>query len=358
MTRGKIMTIRTTFAAIGALAVAGCATTPSVPRWSAGDPPAIVHAVVETVVTTDAAVDADDPALWADSSDPSRAVMFGTDKSDGLYVHNLDGSVRQFLPSGAVNNVDLRTGFPVGDRKDMVLVAATNDQKMGINLYLFDPHTLETRDFGFIPTNMGEPYGSCMGKRGDDFYLIANNKLGDIRIWQVAANGDVPGVALVRSLKLGSQLEGCVVDDVADKLYVGEEDVGIWRFDFDPAGSPDAVSVAKVDRKRITDDVEGLTIMRDGTNNYLIASSQGDDSYAVFRIEPTGETYVGRFAITEHGTIDGVTATDGIDAWSGPIGGYPEGLIAVHDDMDQPTRGQQNFKLVDWRDIKRAMSLP
>ncbi len=352
------MTIRTTTAAMVALAVAGCATTPSVPRWSAGDPPAIVHAVVETVVTTDAAVDADDPALWADSKEPLRAVMFGTDKTGGLYVHNLDGSVRQFLPSGAVNNVDLRTGFPIGDRDDMVLVAATNDERMGINVYLFDPRTLETRDFVFIPTHMGEPYGFCMGKRGDDFYLIANNKLGDIRIWQVAANGNVPGVALVRSLKLGSQLEGCVVDDAADTLYVGEEDVGIWRFDFDPAGSPDALSVAKVDRQRITDDVEGLTIMRDGANNYLIASSQGDDTYAVFRIEPAGEAYVGRFAITDRGNIDGVTSTDGIDAWSGPIGEYPEGLIAVHDDMDQPTRGQQNFKLVDWRDVKRAMKLP
>ena len=353
------MMTKVTLTAIAALALSGCATTQTGPRWAGGEQPAIVHAVVETVVTTDPAVDADDPALWADATDPSRSVMFGTDKSDGLYVHNLDGSVRQFLPSGAVNNVDLRTGFRIGDRDDMVLVAATNDQYMGINVYLFDPRTLETRDFGFIPTNMGEPYGFCMGKRGGDFYLIANNKLGDIRIWQVAANGNVPGVALVRSLKLASQLEGCVVDDATDTLYVGEEDVGIWRFDFDPKGSPDAVSVAKVDRQRITDDVEGLTIMRDGANNYLIASSQGDDTYAVFRIEPAGgETYLGRFAIAERGEIDGVTSTDGIDAWSGPIGTYPEGLIAVHDDIDQPNRGQQNYKLVDWRDIKAAMKLP
>lgn len=349
---------KATLTILAALALCGCATTQAGPRWASGEQPAIVHAVVETVVTNDSEVDADDPALWADATDPSRAVMFGTDKTDGLYVHNLDGSVRQFLPSGAVNNVDLRIGFPAGGRDDMVLVGATNDQHMGINLYLFDPRTLETRDYGFIPTNMGEPYGFCMGKRGRDFYLIANNKLGDIRIWQVAANGDVPGVALVRSLKLGSQLEGCVVDDVADMLYIGEEDVGIWRFDFDPKGSSDAVSVAKIDRQRITDDVEGLTIMRDGPNNYLIASSQGDDTYAVFRIEEAGETYVGRFTITARGDIDGVTSTDGIDAWSGPIGDYPEGLIAVHDDMDEPNRGQQNYKLVDWRDIKRAMQLP
>lgn len=348
---------RTLFAAAAIAALAGCTATGQ--RWSSGEEPALVGAVVETVVTTDPAVDADDPALWADLSDPSRAVMFGTDKTDGLYVHNLDGSVRQFLPSGAVNNVDLRTGFSAEGRDDWVLVAATNDQKMGINLYLFDPRTLQTRDYGFIPTEMGEPYGFCMGRRADGFYLIANNKLGAIRIWRVAAGATGPQTTLVRELKLGSQLEGCVVDDRTDRLYVGEEDVGIWRFDFDPAGGPDATSVARVDRKRITDDVEGLTILRDGAHSYLIASSQGDDTYPVFRIEPAGgETYVGRFAIVERGGIDGVTATDGLDAWSGPIGRFPNGLLAFHDDQDQPNRGQQNFKLVDWREVKRALGLP
>jgi 3-phytase len=276
-----------------------------------------VGAIVETVVETDPQVDADDPALWADATDPTRAVMFGTDKSDGLYVHNLDGSVRQFLPSGALNNVDLRTGFRVDGREDMVLVAATNDQHMGINLYLFDPRTLETRDYGYLQADMGEPYGFCMGKRADGFYLIANNKLGDIRIWRVSGGAAGPVTTSVRSLKLGSQLEGCVVDDAADTLYVGEENVGIWKFAFDPAAGPEPVSVAKVDRQRITDDVEGLTTMRDGSNSYLIASSQGDDTYPVFRIEGERETYVGRFAITarESTTIQTEFATlDDLDS--------------------------------------------
>lgn len=352
------MKIRLMGAALAALAIGGCATVSGGPRWAQGDPPALVGAAVETVVTTDPEVDADDPALWADASDPSRAIMFGTDKSDGLYVHDMDGSVRQFLPSGALVNVDLRTGFPAEGREDFVLVGATNDQHMGINLYLFDPLTLETRDYGFLPTDMGEPYGFCMGRRGGAFYLVANNKLGEINIWQVAAAADGPDATLVRSLKVGSQPEGCVVDERADTLYVGEEDVGIWRFDFDPAGSSDPVGVAMVDRHRITDDVEGLTIMRDGEHSYLIASSQGDDTFPVFRMEEGGETYVGRFAIVARGAIDGVTSTDGVDAWSGPIGTFPEGLIAVHDDRDEPERRQQNYKLVDWREIKRALQLP
>ena len=66
--------------------------------------------------------------------------MFGTDKTDGLYVHDLAGEVLQFLLSGQLNNVDLRPGFRIGG-EDRVLVAATNDTpgRMGINTYLFDP---------------------------------------------------------------------------------------------------------------------------------------------------------------------------------------------------------------------------
>lgn len=55
-------------------------------------------------------------------------------------------------------------------------------------------------------------------------------------------------------------------------------------------------------------------------------------------------------------TIDGVTETDGVDAWSGPIGPFPEGALAMHDDRDG-TGPQQNFKIVDWRDVRAAMKL-
>jgi 3-phytase len=339
-------------------ALFGCATTPTGPAWAGGETPVIVGATIETQVETDPTVDADDPALWADSADPSRAVMFGTDKTDGLYVHDLDGSVRQFLPSGALNNVDLRTGYSVRRRDDFVLVAATNDQRMGINLFLFDPRTLKTRNYGFVATEMGEPYGFCMGRRADGFYLVANNKQGDIKVWRMA-NGAGPRAAeLVRTMKLPSQLEGCVVDDSGDTIYVGEEDAAIWRFDFDPASTAEPVRVASVDGQRFTADIEGLTIMRDGDQSYLIASSQGDNTFPVFRITPSGEEYIGRFTVAARGTIDAVSHTDGLDAWSEPIGPWPQGALAIHDDNDEPDPGQQNYKLVDWREVKAALDLP
>ena len=147
--------------AIGLFLLSGCGDAPREPRWASGDPPVLVTAVGEAYVPGNTYVDADDPALWADTDNPTRAVMFGTDKTRGLYVHNLDGSVRQFLPSGSRNNVDLRAGFPVGGR-EWVLVAATHDEANGINTYLFDPGTLETTDWGFIQTDADEPHGFCM----------------------------------------------------------------------------------------------------------------------------------------------------------------------------------------------------
>ena len=343
-------------ALLGMTLLAGaCATGP---RWANGEPPVLVKASLETIVTTDGQVDADDPAFWANPADSKRAVMFGTDKTDGLYVHNMDGTVKQFFPSGALNNVDLRSGFKVAD-KDYVLVGASADEKLGLYTYLLDPATLETKEWGFITTGDYEPYGFCVGKYNGKFYLIADAKSGEVRIYAISASeAGQPVTNLERTLKVGSQPEGCVVDDATGNLYLGEEDVGIWRWNLAPGSSDTPESIAKVDKKRITDDVEGLTIMRDGAHKYLLASSQGDDTYNVFRIEGAAHTYVGRFAIVDGDKIDGVTATDGLDAWSGPIGQFPEGAVAFHDDQDKPDPGQQNYKIVDWRDIRNALKLP
>lgn len=315
-----------------------------------------VFAVAETVVTTDHQVDADDPELWADARDPTRAVMFATDKTDGMYVHDLSGKVLQFFPDGPLNNVDLRTQFVVNGRS-MVLVAASDRAQFGIRTYLFDPDTLKLERYGFVPVNIGEPYGFCLGRRGPDVFALINNKDGLIQQIKIVPGGEGPSGTLVRELKVGTQPEGCVVDDETQELYVGEEDVAIWRFAFDPAGSTAATEVARVDNNALVADIEGLAIMRDGPHKYLIASSQGDSAYAVFRIEGQTRTYVGRFAVGDGERIDGVTGTDGLSAWSGPIGKYPEGLLAMHDEDDSPPAGQQNYKLVDWRDVRRALNL-
>ena len=64
-----------------------------------------VRATAETAGTSG---DADDPAIWVNEADPAQSLILGTDKTAGLYAYGLDGAVRQFLPDGRLNNVDLR----------------------------------------------------------------------------------------------------------------------------------------------------------------------------------------------------------------------------------------------------------
>lgn len=318
---------------------------------------------VETqAVATRNADAADDPEIWADPRDPSRGLIFGTDKQAGLYIYGLDGAIRGFIADGRLNNVDLRDGFatPEGQR---VLVAASDRGRMGAALYLLNPDTLETSPWGVVPVDLAEPYGLCMGRRGEAFIIVINGTDGQVRQLRVAAGPDGKPVATVeRRFAVGSQTEGCVIDDVRGLLYIGEEAKGVWRYNLDPAAGDARVQIAAAPSAMLQADVEGLTLLREGDRTWLIVSSQGDSAFAVWRVDGETPVYGGRFSPVAGNGIDAVTGTDGVAALGGRVGQFPEGLVVMQDDSDSESeapvaRARQNFKLVDWRDVKAALGL-
>ena len=106
---------------------------------------------------------------------------------------------------------------------------------------------------------------------------------------------------------------------------------------------------------RLLADVEGTTLIRDGAATYLVVSSQGDSAFAVWRVDGAEPLYSGRFRVTASKGIDPVSGTDGVDAIGGTVGDFPEGLVVVQDDQNEGM--SQNFKLIDWREIRRALKL-
>jgi Phytase len=89
----------------------------------------IVAASVETTPVPDSDDAADDPAVWVNPTTPALSVVIGTDKQGGgLGVYGLDGDQIQYLPSGKLNNVDLRDGFQL----DGVFVTQ-DDSNDGLN---------------------------------------------------------------------------------------------------------------------------------------------------------------------------------------------------------------------------------
>jgi 3-phytase len=320
-----------------------------------------VPAAGETVAVGTANRDAaDDPEIWVDPADPSRALILGTDKQAGLYAYDLSGKVVQFIPDGLLNNVDLRGGFrtPDGER---VLVAASDRGRKGAAFYLLDPATLRLTPWGVVPLDLTESYGLCMGRHGDAFVVVVNSTDGQVRQLAVSVGPDGKlNPVEQRRFALATQTEGCVIDDAKGLLYIGEENRGLWRFPL--TGEAQGTLIAAAPSEALKADVEGISLLREGAKTWLIVSSQGDSAFAVWRVDGAEPAYAGRFSVMGGAGADPVTGADGVAAIAGPVGAFPEGLVVMQDDAD--TAGEapgeaprQNFKLVDWREVKRALGL-
>jgi 3-phytase len=84
------------------------------------------------------------------------------------------------------------------------------------------------------------------------------------------------------------------------------------------------------------------------------ASSQGDSAFAVYSLDDL--SFAGRFYIATGNGFDAVTETDGIELSLSALGSdYPGGLLIVQD--GHTPAGRQNFKLIDWRQVRDALNL-
>jgi 3-phytase len=340
--------------------LAGCGLTRNgeLPSKSAK----LVFASVETEPVASANDAADDPAIWVHPTDPSRSLIIGTDKKNGLEVYDLAGKRVQRLPDGRMNNVDLRYGFALGG-KQVAIVAATNRTDQTVALYAVDAngHLSNVAD-GKVATGMADPYGLCMYRSaGGEYFVFANDgDTGHFKQWQLEARGDRVGARLVREFGVGSQAEGCAADDGTGALYIAEEDVGLWRYSAAPDGGDARTSIDTVANGHLTADAEGVTLYYGpGDSGYLIVSSQGSNDYNVYRRDGDNK-FIGKFAIVQSpASIDGTSDTDGIDVTGAALGpAFPHGVFVAQDGKNTSPAAPQNFKLVPWERIAEALNLP
>jgi len=326
-------------AVVGICALSACARE-SLPE---------AYAVAETAPVASLDDAADDPAIWTHPDDPAKSFIIGTDKQAGLYVYDLAGAVKQFLPAGRPNNVDLRQGVVLADGWRGDLAAASDRADDTIALFAVSAAGVEK--IGAFASAEAEPYGLCMGMIEGAPMVFSAYKTG--ALIQYAVTGAGAG-ARVAQIDFATQLEGCVFDDEMQVLYVGEEARGVWRVDFE-AGRPGApVLIDEVaGASGVKADVEGLALYKSGPGaGYLIASSQGNNSYAVYD-RAGANRFIGRFAVGEGAAIDGAQETDGIEATAAGLGpDFPNGALIVQDGYNRPRGEAQNFKIIDWRDVE------
>jgi 3-phytase len=355
--------VASTLIALGMGACGGDAETKpdtDIPVEDAGPPPIQVTASVEIPSTLG---DPDDGAIWVHPTDSSKSRILTTDKTKGLFVHDLEGKQLQSFPGFELNNVDLRYGFQLGG-KNVALVAATDRKDDSLAFFLIDEETGEVSVAPGSGFSVGEGsifpvYGGCMYRSPEgETYAFVNTKGGAFKQFKLGDDGAGSITASsVRIFGVGSQPEGCAVDDQTSTLYLGEEGRGLHRLDARPDGPHTPALVDGVEGGRLTPDVEGVAIYRTSSaGGYILVSSQGSDTVAVYELDGINR-YLASFHVGA-GEVDEVTHTDGIDVTHAALSpAFPQGLFLIHDDRDD-LNGKPAFKLVPWERIAEAMDPP
>jgi 3-phytase len=318
-------------------------------------PPGIatVLPVVENVGFSGSGDISDDSAIWVNQANPANSAVVADNKASsggGIGVFGMDGKLIQFRQDGMIGNVDLRAGFPLAGQP-IVLVAANNRTNNTLALYSLNTATrtlspVAARTIATFAPNIG----SCMYRSsisGKLYAFITPNGAGSIQQFELVDNGaGRVDAVLVRTLSMTSITESCVADDELGHLYVGQEDVAVWKYGAEPDAGPSRVSVDAVGSGRLFADIEGMGIAygASGTGK-LFVSSQGDSTIAVY--ERAGNNpFVKKFRVGANGTIDAVTGTDGVDVTSLNVGPqFEQGLLVVHDESN-PGGTTSNLKYV------------
>ncbi|SDI81150.1 3-phytase [Pseudomonas flavescens] len=301
---------------------------------------------------------ADDPAIWVNTRHPERSRVLGTDKKGGLLAYDLAGKQVQSLRVGRLNNVDIRPGFQLGNRQVDLAVASNRDHH-SLHLFAIDQTSGELSDIGQLATPLEDIYGLCLFKdRQGAIHAIANDKDGTFLQYRLTGDSGKATGQLVRRFKTETQPEGCVADDRNERLYIGEENVAVWALD---ARSDAQAALEKVIAigGPLKDDIEGLGLYHGKQRDYLVISSQGNDSYVVVEaLAPY--TLRGSFKVGLNAGlgIDGASQTDGLEVTSANLGGpWSAGMLVVQDGRKRMPEGTQNYKYVPWSAVADALGL-
>jgi 3-phytase len=331
--------------------------------WQAAAPAPVAMAIIEPRGQTEPMARlgdaADDPAIWVHPSDPAASRILGTNKKQGLLVYDLQGKQQQLLEVGRLNNVDLRQNVTFDGRRVDLAVASQRDDN-SIMLFTIDGQG-SVNEAARLPTDLERIYGICLYQpAGGGLEAFVNDKDGSYRHYRIERHGQSYASTLLRRFSVASQPEGCVVDDRSGRLFIGEEKRGVWAGPADAAAAKTALQLILPVGPHLSADVEGLALYHGAKSDYLIVSSQGNNSYVVLdAAAPHRVRGTFRVGYNLAAGIDGTSETDGLDVSSANLGGaYAGGILVIQDGYKRLPDGPQNFKYIAWEDVARALHLP
>ena len=347
----------------------------------AADAKLLVQPTLETSRTIAGSADADDIAFWINPTNATQSLIIGTQKNAGYSIYDTNSNtLTDVKPEGIrYNNVDVIYGFMLkGELVDLAIFSDRYNNKFAIYKitaeapYLTDvtdPTALQL----FDSEELGEDtvYGLAVYQNpatGKTYAYGTRNGYNTVAQFELIDNNGKITWNKVRTMTLEADdedkyAEGMVVDQEYGKLYIAQEEVGLYSVDALPneeslALTEDDLIIEEGDHG-IVADLEGLTIYyKDNGEGYLMISSQGNNVYGVFNRTAVGvkNEYINSFTVvaTMEG-IDGTQETDSIDVTNFAISSaFPYGAFIAQDGLDttsDPDNTQTNFKWIAWESI-------
>ncbi|MCE5279850.1 MAG: phytase [Planctomycetaceae bacterium] len=315
--------------------------------------PAAASGPVKPLMTLkgDGVFDQDDMCFWRDAKDASKSLIITSDKyANKVFVYDMEGKLLQSIDAPFPGNIDSRTGFPLGGQKvDIIVHNQRQNKNFKLRVYKVDPDKRQLVRIDDENINTGDNYGGTLyhSRKSGKFYFFTTSKKSTVEQHELFDDGKGKVTHKhVRNLRAGFA-EGAVADDANGTLFVANERQGIFYYDAEPDGAKDIKVAAKTGVNGLKPDVEGLTIYPTSeTEGYLIASSQGSNTFNVFDRKPP-YAYVGTFSVA------GVTETDGIDCIAGDMGPrFPKGIFICHTGRDRKICPNV---LASWADVLKAL---
>ena len=300
-------------------------------------------AISPDIITEKTINDTDDPAIWVNPQDPSKSIVFGTDKetNGAIYAFDLFGKIidnKTIRNVKRPNNVDIEYGFKLTDSTQTDILVFTERERQQIRVFSVpDMQPLDNGGFKvFTDASQPEsnlPMGISLYKspKTSKIYAIVSRKTGPkegyLYQYELAASNNEVTSKLVRKFGEFSgkkEIEAIAVDDENGYIYYSDEGVCIRKYYAEP--SKGNKQIACFGGEHFLEDIEGIAIAKTtNIDGYLIVSDQQKGQFNVFGRQDNKFIKAVNLSTTE---------TDGCDVVTVPLNNqFKNGLfVSMNDD--------------------------
>ncbi len=289
------------------------------------------------IVTEKVTHDTDDPAIWVNPTDPSKSIVFGTDKdtNGAIYAFDLEGKIiSDKIITGIKypNNIDVEYGLQLNDSIQTDIIVFTERERN--MLRLFSVPDMKELDNGGFPVFEDEvnpanrlPMGIGLYKnpKTNEIDAIVSRKTGPKEgyLYQYRFVTDGQGKIDAKFIrKFGAfsgvkEIEAIAVDNKSGLVYYSDEGVAIRKYFADPKkGNQELAAFGK---EYFKEDIEGIALTMINGKEYIIVSDQQRGTFNIFSQEDNRFIKAVNF---------GTDSTDGCEAVNIPLNGtFKNGLF-------------------------------